>query len=180
MVSVVSHTFRIPSPSGDLITIKYCLNYRVQQKRNTMENFSITDIYSGNIDRSNENDPNRFRRETGFPSPAQDHYERRLSLDNHIIRHPAATFFMRVKGNGLNDIGIYSKDILVIDRSIKPTPGCLITAILEGEMVVRKLTKENKTRYIAKGKNLNDRTEITDALDFEIWGVVSHSIHKHC
>ncbi|TYP92543.1 SOS response UmuD protein [Fodinibius salinus] len=144
-----------------------------------MENFSITDIYSGNIDRNNENDPNRFRRETGFPSPAQDHYERRLSLDDYIIRHPAATFFMRVKGNGLNDIGIYSKDILVIDRSLKPTANCLITAILEGEIVVRKLIKTNGTTYLAKGKDLKEQTEITEALDFKIWGVVSHSIHEH-
>lgn len=144
-----------------------------------MENFSITDIYSGNIDRSEQDDPNRFRRKTGFPSPAQDHYERPLSLDDHIIRRPAATFFMRVKGNGLNDIGIYSEDILVIDRSIDPTPDCLITAILEGEMVVRKLLKINGTMYIAKGNDFEDRTKITEALDFEVWGVVSHSIHKH-
>jgi DNA polymerase V len=144
-----------------------------------MEDFRITNIYSGNIDREPEQDSGKFRKETGFPSPARDHFEKPLSLDEHIINRPAATFFVSVKGDGLNEIGIFSEDILVIDRSINPVPNHVIVAILEGEMVVRKLVKQNNAMCLAKGSNLNDVQQITDDLDFEIWGVVSHAIHKY-
>lgn len=144
-----------------------------------MEDFRITDIYSGAIDREPKQNPNQFRKETGFPSPARDHFEKPLSLDEHIIKHPAATFFVRVKGDGLKDIGIFSEDILVIDRSIHPRPKHIVVAILEGEMVVRKLIKQGKSLYLGKGEHLEDTHEVYDELDFEIWGVVSHAIHKY-
>lgn len=143
-----------------------------------MEDFRITDIYSGDIDRQPERDPNRFRKETGFPSPARDHFEKPLSLDDYIIKRPAATFFMRVKGDGLNGIGIFSDDILVIDRSIKPTAKHLIVAILEGEMVVRKLVKKADSMYLTTDETQNNLQKITEETDFEIWGVVTHTIHK--
>lgn len=144
-----------------------------------MENFRITDIYSGNIDREPKQDPNRFRKETGFPSPARDHFEKPLSLDEYIIKRPAATFFMRVKGDGLNNIGIFSDDILVIDRSIKPVSNHLVAAILEGEMIVRKLIKKSGNIFLTSGDKQADKQKITNETDFEIWGVVTHAIHKY-
>ncbi|MCW9707850.1 LexA family protein [Fodinibius salsisoli] len=144
-----------------------------------MEDFSITDIYSGNVDRTPKQDANRFRKETGFPSPARDHFEKPLSLDEYIIKRPAATFFVRVKGDGLNKIGIFSDDILVVDRSISASPGHVIVAILEGEMVARNLVKQGKDIYLSQKKSLDGATKITDMLDFEVWGVVSHAIHKY-
>lgn len=144
-----------------------------------MEDFRITDIYSGQVDREPKKDNNRFQKETGFPSPARDHFEKPLSLDEYIIKRPAATFFMRVKGDGLNEIGIFSDDILVIDRSINAVANHLIVAILEGEMVVRKLIKKGNTMYVTTTENEQDQLEITNELDFEIWGVVSYAIHKY-
>ncbi|WP_440999657.1 LexA family protein [Fodinibius sp. SL11] len=144
-----------------------------------MEDFRITDVYSGNIDREPKQDKNRFRKETGFPSPARDHFEKPLSLDDYIIKRPAATFFMRVKGDGLNDIGIFSDDILVIDRSINPVSNHVIVAILEGGMTVRKLIKKGNTIYVVKGDDLTGKQKITNETDFEIWGVVTHAIHKY-
>lgn len=144
-----------------------------------MDEFQITDIYSGNIERHKHDHRAKFSKETGFPSPARDHYEKRLSLDEHIIRRPAATFFVRVKGNGLNEIGIYSEDILVIDKSLKPFSGCLIVAILEGEHTVRRFEKRSGAIYLSTKKNQEHALKVTAELDFEIWGVVSHSIHKH-
>lgn len=144
-----------------------------------MEDFRITGIYSGHIDREPKKDSNRFRKETGFPSPARDHFEKPLSLDEYIIKRPAATFFMRVKGDGLNEIGIFSDDILVIDRSINAVENHLIVAILEGKMVVRKLIKEGNTMFLATTDDKQNQLKITNELDFEIWGVVSHTIHKY-
>ena len=144
-----------------------------------MEEISITNIRSGNIDRQPEKNANRFRKETGFPSPARDHFEKPLSLDDHIIKRPAATFFVRVEGNSLTDIGIFSNDILVVDRSINATSGHVIVAILEGDMVVRKLKKHDSDIYLCTDKSTDNAIKVTDSLDFEIWGVVSHAIHKY-
>lgn len=88
-----------------------------------MEEVEITDVYSGNIDRHKSKSGNEFSRETGFPSPARDHYEKPLSLDEHLIHRPAATYFLRVKGDNMRKAGIFSGDILVVDRSIKPVSG---------------------------------------------------------
>lgn len=144
-----------------------------------MENVNITGIRSGNIDRQPEKDSNRFRKETGFPSPARDHFEKPLSLDEHIIKQPAATFFVGVEGNGLTDIGIFSNDILVVDRSINAVSGHVIVAILEGDMVVRKLMKRGSDMYLCTNKSTDNAIKITNPLDFEVWGVVSHAIHKY-
>lgn len=144
-----------------------------------MEDFRITDMYSGNIDRKPEQHPKQFGKETGFPSPARDHFEKPLSLDEYIIKRPAATFFMRIKGDGLNSIGIFSDDILVIDRSIQPSSNHLIVAILEGKMTVRKLIKENGGVFLTNGNSQTEKQRITNETDFEIWGVVTHTIHKY-
>lgn len=144
-----------------------------------MENFSIVDIHSGNINRDSRETSNRFHRETGFPSPARDHFEKPLSLDEHIIKRPAATFFVRVRGEGLNNIGIFSNDILVVDRSINAVAGHLVVAVLEGEMVVRKLFKQGTSLYLCTNECTANATKITNELDFKVWGVVSHAIHKY-
>lgn len=100
-----------------------------------MEDFRITDIHSDKTDRKVQKNKNRFRRKTGFHSPIRDHFGKNLSLDEHIIKWPAATFCIRIKGDGLNDIGIFSDDRLVVDRSMNASDNHLIVAILEGEMV---------------------------------------------
>lgn len=76
-------------------------------------------------------------------------------------------------------IWIFSEDILVVDRSINPISKHVIVAILEGEMVVRKLLKKDNAMYLTKGKDFSNALKITYDLDFEIWGVVSHAIHKY-
>lgn len=143
-----------------------------------MDEVKITDVYSGRVDRHKNAGNNEFSRETGFPSPARDHYEEPLSLDDYLIHRPAATFFVRVKGNSMQDAGIFSDDILVVDRSVKPVSGHIVVILLEGEHAVRRLERRGGNMYFCSG-NADDDVPITDDLDHEIWGVVSYTIHKH-
>lgn len=140
------------------------------------DDIEITTVHSGNIDRYKKRNDNNLGRETGFPSPARDYYEKPLSLDEHLIRRPAATYFVRLKGNNLNNIGIYSEDILVVDRSIKPVSGHLVIVRLDGRNTVRKLERRGEELYFCTGKS--DDLHIDEELDYEIWGVVSYTIHK--
>ena len=114
----------------------------------------------------------------GFPSPADDYVERRLSLDEHLIQHKESTFFMHVAGHSMCGIGIFDGDLLVVDRSVPATPGCVVVAVIDGEFTVKQLF------YTAQGKVLRaahpDYPEIavTSERDFSIWGVVQWNVHK--
>ena len=75
----------------------------------------------------------------GFPSPADDHIEGKLDLNRHLIRRPAATFFIRAQGESMKDAGIFDGDLLIVDRGIVPRAGDIVIAVLHGELTVKRL-----------------------------------------
>lgn len=140
-----------------------------------MDDVEITDAYSGNIDRFKRKQDHEFGRETGFPSPARDHYEKPLSLDEYLIHRPAATYFVRVKGDGLNNIGIYSDDILIVDRSVKPVNGYIVVVQLEGKNTVRKLERKNGQMFFCSGNETIK--DLPLSIENHEWGG-AYTIHK--
>jgi len=114
----------------------------------------------------------------GFPSPAEDHLDIALDLNEHLIKHPAATFYIYAKGNSMEGLGIYDGDIMVVDRSLDASSGNIVIAALSGEFTVKQLIiKLNKTYLIPANKDYKPML-ITDETDIQIWGVVIHSIHS--
>lgn len=116
----------------------------------------------------------------GFPSPADDYVERRLDLNQHCIRHPEATFFLRVSGDSMTGAGIHNDDILVVDRSLKPAHGKIVAAILDGEFTVKRLSREGGAggHLALLLENIDyPRIEIQDGQELEIWGVATFVIH---
>ena len=79
--------------------------------------------------------------QAGFPSPADDFMEGRLDLNQHLVKHPTATFFVRVSGDSMIEAGIHPDDILVVDRSLEPRHGKIVIAALDGELTVKRLHK---------------------------------------
>lgn len=77
----------------------------------------------------------------GFPSPADDHIEGKLDLNEHLVRRPAATFFVRASGESMRGAGIFDGDLLIIDRGVTPQPDDIVIAILQGELTVKRLRK---------------------------------------
>lgn len=113
----------------------------------------------------------------GFPSPAEDYVESRLDLNRHLIKHPAATFFVRVAGDSMTGAGIHQGDILVVDRAIEPSDQSVVIAVIDGELTVKRIcTKDGKLRLVADNCNYQP-LEVTEEHTFEIWGVVTHVIH---
>jgi DNA polymerase V len=113
----------------------------------------------------------------GFPSPADDYIEGKLDLNRHLIKHPAATFFVRVTGDSMLEAGIHSSDILIVDRSLEAIDGNVIVAALDGELTVKRLYKRNNVlRLLPANKNYQP-IEIQAHQAFEIWGVVTNVIH---
>ena len=114
----------------------------------------------------------------GFPSPADSFIEKLLDLNEYCIDNPISTYFVRVKDSTWGDLGVAEGDILIVDRSVKAAYGKIIVAILNGNFTVKRLTKQgNKTFLFPENPNYQP-IEITEAHEFEVWGVVLHAIHQ--
>jgi len=113
----------------------------------------------------------------GFPSPADDNLEKTLDLNSYLIKRPAATFFVRVNGDSMINAGINDNDILVVDRSIKPSHGKVIIAVLDGQMTVKRLHKRSGKIILMPENDLYKPIEIQSHMNVEIWGVVTSSVH---
>ena len=113
----------------------------------------------------------------GFPSPADDYIEGRLDLNRHLIKHPAATFFVRVSGDSMIDAGIHSGDLLVVDRSLDAVDGNVIVAALDGELTVKRLSKRGEILRLLPANTDYQPIEILTQQTFEVFGVVTNVIH---
>ena len=119
-----------------------------------------------------------YKISAGFPSPADDHLEKNLDLNSHLIKHPAATFFVRVNGDSMINAGIHDNDILIVDRSLKPSHGKIVIAVVDGQMTVKRLYKQSgKLILMPENKNFKP-IEVTESMSIEIWGVVVTAIHS--
>jgi DNA polymerase V len=112
----------------------------------------------------------------GFPSPAQDYTEGRLSLDEHLIAHPEATFFVRVAGNSMTGFGIHNGDLLVVDRSLEPTDHRIVVAVIDGEFTIKQLCRIPSGVLLRSSGDGRD-IFVTGDQQLEVWGVVTSSIH---
>jgi len=113
----------------------------------------------------------------GFPSPAEDYMEGRLDLNRHLIKHPAATFFVRVSGDSMIDAGIHPGDILIVDRSLEPADRKVVIAVVQGELTVKRI-RRLKGKIVLMPENEKYKPLPIDAeMNFEIWGVVTAVIH---
>jgi len=114
----------------------------------------------------------------GFPSPADDYIDKNLDLNESLIKHPAATFFVRVEGDSMVDAGIYSGDILIVDRALETINNKIIVAILDGEFTVKQIRKIKNELYLLPENSNFDPIKITEEMNFEVWGVVTYVIHS--
>ncbi len=113
----------------------------------------------------------------GFPSPADSSIENFLDIGEHLIKRPAATFFVRVSGDSMLPAGIHSGDLLVVDRSLQATDGRVVIAVVEAELTVKRLRLAQDKIFLIADNPDYAPIAITEAMDFSIWGVVTTVIH---
>lgn len=114
----------------------------------------------------------------GFPSPADDYIDKKMDLNEHLIKNPAATFFVRAYGDSMRDANIASGDILIVDRAQDAIHNSIVIAALNGELTVKRLKQKNNRLYLAPENPDYPILEITEESSFEIWGVVTYIIYK--
>lgn len=112
----------------------------------------------------------------GFPSPADDYIEDRLSLDTHFIHHKEATFFVRAKGSSMVGAGIFDDDLLIVDKSLSPTSGDIVIAVVDGELTVKRLLLRGQQVFLKPESSTFDVIEFKEGQELQIWGVVTATI----
>ncbi|WP_243345370.1 LexA family protein [Parabacteroides sp. FAFU027] len=112
----------------------------------------------------------------GFPSPAADFVDISIDLNRHLIKHPSATFFGRVKGLSMKDAGIDDGDLLIIDKSIEPTDGKIAVCFVDGEFTLKRIKIEKDEVWLMPANKNYKPIVITKDNDLRIWGVVTHII----
>ncbi len=113
----------------------------------------------------------------GFPSLVDDAIESHLDLNQYLIQRPSTSFFVRVEGDSMIDAGIHENDILIVDRSLKPLDGKIIIAVVNNELTVKRLELKQQTVRLLPENPRYRPIDITEEMDFRIWGVVIHVIH---
>lgn len=109
----------------------------------------------------------------GFPSPAEDHLGDTLDLNQLLVRRPAATMFVRVRGDSMTGAGIFDGDILVVDRSLSPASGQIVIAELDGELTVKTLELSGGRVRLLPANPAYRPIDVGELQRFEVWGVVT-------
>lgn len=114
----------------------------------------------------------------GFPSPAEDFKEQRLSLDEELVKNKEATFYARVSGQSMIGAGLDDNDLLVIDRSLEPSNNKIAVCFLDGEFTVKRLRVKDNEVWLQPENPNYPIIKITESNDFVIWGIVTNVIKK--
>jgi DNA polymerase V len=114
----------------------------------------------------------------GFPSPAADFDESKISLDNVLVKNKEATFYAKASGNSMIGAGIDDGDILVIDRSIEPQNNKIAVCFIDGEFTIKRIKIENEDVYLMPENKNYKPIQISEENNLIIWGIVTYVIKK--
>ena len=112
----------------------------------------------------------------GFPAPGDDQVERILDINDLVVQNPASTFFVRVEGDSMIGAGIFSNDVLVIDRSKDAKEGVIVVAAVNGEMVVKRLAQTHAGMVLVSENEDYEPIVVGEDEDCMVWGVVVGSV----
>ena len=114
----------------------------------------------------------------GFPSPADDFKELRISIDQEVVRNEEATFYARVSGESMQGAGLDDGDLLVIDRSLEPQNNKIAVCFLDGEFTVKRLKVELDCIYLMPENKNYQPIKVSERDELIIWGIVTYVVKK--
>ena len=115
----------------------------------------------------------------GFPSPAEDFTEVSIDLNVELLRHPASTFFCRVSGDSMQDMGINDGDLLVVDKSLEPQDGKVAVCYIDGEFTLKEIKLEKDCCWLIPANKDFKPVKVTEDNEFMIWGIVTYAIKAY-
>lgn len=114
----------------------------------------------------------------GFPSPAEDFQAERIDVLKHIVRHPQATYTLRVRGDSMRDEGIFDGDVILVDRAIKPRHGHVVVAVVDGAFTCKKLWLHGGKLKLQAANPAFEDIIPQEGQIIEVWGVVLASVKQ--
>lgn len=115
----------------------------------------------------------------GFPSPAEDFTEVSIDLNVELLRNPASTFFCRVSGDSMQDMGINDGDLLVVDKSLEPQDGKVAVCYIDGEFTLKEIKIEKDCCWLIPANKNFKPIKVTEDNEFVVWGVVTYAIKAY-
>ena len=115
----------------------------------------------------------------GFPSPAADFLDTSIDLNKYVVKKSYATYFARVEGSSMIGAGIADKDLLIIDKSLKPRDNCIAVCIVDGEFTLKRLKVSDKEVWLMPENPRYPPIKITEENNLQVWGIVTYSLQKH-
>ena len=114
----------------------------------------------------------------GFPSPADDYIESRLDLNEYLVRHKEATFFLRVKGDSMTGANIHDGSLLIVDKAAEPKHGDIVVVVVDGELTVKRLYRRDGVVKLTAENAAFPEILIKPESELVVWGVVRHVVHS--
>jgi DNA polymerase V len=114
----------------------------------------------------------------GFPSPAEDYIDKRLSLDEYLIQNKTATFFVQVSGTSMVNAGIYDGSLVIVDRSLKAQSGDIVVAIVNNEFLIKRIEMRGSECFLHAENAQFSTVKLNENSGDCIWGVVTSCIQK--
>jgi DNA polymerase V len=143
-----------------------------------MKNIIITSIHPFAAGERTESPLYASSPAAGFPAPGDDMVEKSLDISDLLVKHPASTFFVRVQGDSMEGVGIFSGDILVVDRSVEARSGKIVVAAVNGEMVVKRLSLIDGTLMLLSENDAYEPIVVGESEECFVWGVVTGSARQ--
>lgn len=112
----------------------------------------------------------------GFPSPAEDFTEISIDLNIELLKNPSSTFFCRVSGDSMEDLGISDGDLLVVDKSLEPRDGKVAVCYVDGEFTLKKIKIEKDCCWLMPANKKYKPIKVTAENEFIVWGIVTYAI----
>jgi DNA polymerase V len=114
----------------------------------------------------------------GFPNPAEDARGVALDLNELVVRHPVATYYLRVEGDSMTGAGIVAGDIVVVDKSLEPKSGDIVVAAVDGDFTLKHLKRDGQKAWLVAANPAYQPIALHEAVDAQLWGVVTYVIHS--
>ena len=114
----------------------------------------------------------------GFPSPADDFKELRISIDQEVVRNEEATFYARVSGQSMQGAGLDDGDLLVIDRSLEPQHDKIAVCYIDGELTVKRLKVAAEGIFLMPENPNYKPIKMNEENELIIWGIVTYVVKK--
>lgn len=113
----------------------------------------------------------------GYPSPAQDYYDGRIDLNEHLIKDITSTYIVRVSGASMEGAGISDGDELIVNRALEPHDGCVVVAVLDGELTIKRLRITSAGVVLQAENPAYPDIQVPALSDLVIWGVATRCLH---